>query len=595
MKYKLRKEINKTNLSIEELILYNRGIESKEEMDNFIKFSLEDINDYTNLNNIIKGIEILHSCLLKEEPKILIVVDSDVDGYSSSAIMGNYIYDNYGISCIYQIHDNKFHGIEDTILQEKNEYDLIIIPDAGSNQNDLLDNIVETFNVPIIILDHHEVEKENNNEKIILINNQNSNNYTNKNLSGAGIVWQFIRGYSNIYANEIKKDEMCYIDLAMLGNSADMMSVLEPETKVIIQEGIQHILNNKNSFLKTNNLFLNNMLDKASYNMQNTISSLKISFYIVPPINAVTRIGTLDERTVVFYAFLSEYSNKFIPSTKRGHKEGDFESYIEQATRISSNIRNRQNKLKEDNYNKLLETITEEKLNNNILVLESNMDKNLNGLVANQLMYKFHKPVMLLNKIIENDIVYYSGSCRSPGDIGELSNLKKYIEESNYSDYCLGHAAAFGVKFTKQNLDSFIEYSNENALIPKSEASETVDIILNMSDINEEILYSLLNMEIYYGQNFPEILLAIENIQLDSSNCTLLSPDSRPTLKININNNIIGIKFGFSVEEYNSLINDNMLTYINIIAKPNLNIWNGNANPQLIIENYEITKRKYNF
>ena len=68
-------------------------------------------------------------------------------------------------------------------------FDLVLIPDAGSNDYEA-HAALKKKNIDTIILDHHLVDKVS--EYAIVINNQLSD-YNNKDFSGVGIVWQFCR------------------------------------------------------------------------------------------------------------------------------------------------------------------------------------------------------------------------------------------------------------------------------------------------------------------------------------------------------------------------------------------------------------------
>ena len=47
----------------------------------------------------------------------------------------------------------------------------------------------------VIILDHHSVTNYKTIENVVLVNNQSSKRFTNKYLSGAGVVYLFIEAY----------------------------------------------------------------------------------------------------------------------------------------------------------------------------------------------------------------------------------------------------------------------------------------------------------------------------------------------------------------------------------------------------------------
>ena len=160
-----------------EQIFFNRNVDTKV-MNKFIYPSEEDIISYKKLKNIDKALECLHRHL---QDKILIQVDSDVDGYTSSALLYNYLKTEYpNINLDYQVHDDKSHGLDITqdILDKK--YDLIIIPDASSGEIEkhkvtIEDNylVFETNHFSTYIIGGNKIENPatlDNIGKIIVVN-----------------------------------------------------------------------------------------------------------------------------------------------------------------------------------------------------------------------------------------------------------------------------------------------------------------------------------------------------------------------------------------------------------------------------------------
>lgn len=89
----------------------------------------------------------------------------------------------------YLLHEHKQHGLQDhinSILESGESYDLIILPDSSSN-----DYIYhEELKIPCLVLDHHEIDNDQPISKYAcIINNQLSPNYSNKDLTGAGVAW----------------------------------------------------------------------------------------------------------------------------------------------------------------------------------------------------------------------------------------------------------------------------------------------------------------------------------------------------------------------------------------------------------------------
>lgn len=213
MKYKLINEINPKYNAIQQ-ILTNRKI-PLDIIPHYLNTTDEDIN-----NPILFGKDKLDAAAaqliqtITEGKKILVVVDCDCDGYTSSAILINYLYDLFPSFVLnnlkYFLHEGKTHGLADVMdYINNNDFDLIILPDSSSNDY-IYHTKLKERNIKAIVLDHHEAEKIS--EDAIVINNQLSE-YPNKDFSGAGVVWQFCK-YLDTLLEKNCADE--YIDLAAL-------------------------------------------------------------------------------------------------------------------------------------------------------------------------------------------------------------------------------------------------------------------------------------------------------------------------------------------------------------------------------------------
>lgn len=90
----------------------------------------------------------------------MIQVDSDCDGYTSAALLINYLYKicpNFVVNHIkYRIHNGKEHGIIPETITENIK--LVIAPDSASNQYEEHQKLAEK-GIDILILDHHEASE----------------------------------------------------------------------------------------------------------------------------------------------------------------------------------------------------------------------------------------------------------------------------------------------------------------------------------------------------------------------------------------------------------------------------------------------------
>ena len=582
MKYQLVAPVNPRYSAIEQ-VLTNRGIPH------------DKIYDYLNTTD-----EIISSPLLLGEDKlkkaagtllrvieagykILVVVDSDCDGFTSSATLINYLYDLFPYLITNQriewyIHSGKQHGLSDCVdMIAQGDYGLIICPDASSNDYEEHARL-NALNIPIIVLDHHEAEKISDNA--IIINNQLSD-YPNKELSGVGVTWQFCR-YIDSLLGENKADK--YIDLVSLGNMADMMSLTSLETKHLILKGLNYVTNP----------FFKGMVEKNAFSIKGELTPMKVAFYVAPFVNAIVRSGTQDEKELIFRSMLTFEAFKEVPSTKRGHKLGEMEQVVTQALRVATNVKARQTKA-QDKGLEFLENMIEEQnlLDNKVLLFllkPGEVDRNIAGLIANKFMSKYQRPCCILTEVKENDGLEihtsYQGSARGCDKTG-VTNFKDICDATGVTMYGEGHQGAFGLGIEEDCIADFIQKTNEILKDTSDEPVYFVDYIYNGESVEPQNILDIANMGQFWGKDMDESLIAIERLKVTANMVTLMSPDKSPTLKITLPNRTSIIKFGSSQEEYEKFISDGFVE-VNIIGKCNKNEWMGNVTPQIFMEDYEI-------
>jgi single-stranded-DNA-specific exonuclease len=319
-------------------VLYNRGIIN---INKYLETNDKNINQPELLGEELlkRGAKMLIQHISNKDP-ILVIVDADCDGYTSSALLLNYLYDlfpEYTKEKIdYYLHLKKQHGLSDCI-KECFKYKMILLPDASSNDASYHEELAAA-GIDVLVLDHHDAEVDPSAyQNACIINNQLSE-YPNKELSGVGVTWQFCRYLDKILNKDYANN---YLDLVALGDSADMMDARSLETKALLFKGFKEE-NLKNPFIvnmiEKNNFSLNKADYKPSSNNELEITPMGASFFITPFVNAITRSGEIEEKDIVFTSMLKYKAFEEIPSTKRGHKLGEKERVIDQALRVCTNV-----------------------------------------------------------------------------------------------------------------------------------------------------------------------------------------------------------------------------------------------------------------
>ena len=174
-----------------EQVLKNRGITEE-----LLVVGEEVVEDYMNYDNIIEGCELLMKHI-EEGNKILVVIDSDVDGITSASLLTNYIWREFPTAdIILQHHESKQHGLSNDILI-RDDVKLVVIPDAGTNDKKEIEELYKR-GMEVLVIDHHELEGEYPTYGI-LINNQTSPRVKNKHLSGVGVVYKFLCAFADTF------------------------------------------------------------------------------------------------------------------------------------------------------------------------------------------------------------------------------------------------------------------------------------------------------------------------------------------------------------------------------------------------------------
>jgi single-stranded-DNA-specific exonuclease len=293
------------------------------------------------LENIHEGAELL-SEIITHNGSILLVADCDMDGFTSAAIMYQYIKDIDATADIdYVLHSGKQHGLSDQInhiMNNEKHYDLVLLPDSSSNDYAYHEQLKE-IGTRVLVLDHHLTD-ETISDNAVVINNQLSLDYPNKELTGAGVAYQFCRYFDKYYnCNHANK----YIDLAAAGIVGDMGAVTDLENRYIIKRGLSQ-LNNKMlwALARKQAYSITGKMNASDRDIIEALNPISVAFYIVPLVNATIRVGTQQEKERLFLGFID--GDKLIPSNKRGAR-GELEKVAIESARECGNIRNRQNKL----------------------------------------------------------------------------------------------------------------------------------------------------------------------------------------------------------------------------------------------------------
>lgn len=538
-------------------VLKNRGIE---DTDRYLNLDESVCIPYNKLKNIHKAVK----CLLKHienKSNIFIMVDSDADGYTSASILYQYIkLIDPDSNIIWHVHKGKEHGIAEIEIPDSIE--LVITPDGGSNDFDKHKELHDK-GIDVIVLDHHEVEKES--EYAIVVNSQ-LGGYPNLNLSGAGIVYKFCKALDDELWVDYADN---FLDLVALGNISDSMSMRELETKYLVIKGLENIVNE----------FFLALLRQQEFSIKGNASITNIMFYITPLINATIRMGTMEDKRDMFKAFIGE---KSLVKYKPRNSDEILEPFITNMARRCYNLRNKQSRENTKMVNILKEQIERNQLNKHKVIIidatEYLKDSNLSGLVANQIATIYQKPTIVLGAIKNNILL---GSARDHNNI----DFKQVVLETNLFEYALGHSNAYGVGIKRDNLKKVIEVLDLKLKDYVFGNVYQVDFCVSSDSLDIDLIKLICSYRNVWGKDVEEPLFLIKDIPINLEYVSLIGK-KEDTIKV-WHSGISYMFFKKSKEQYHELIAGK---YLNVIGRASINEYEGNEYPQIIVEEFEVTK-----
>ena len=459
-------------------MIVSRGI-SRSNFDNFINPKIKNlIPDPFVLHDMEKAtLRVIKS--IKENKKIGILGDYDVDGSSATALLCNYLSE-INISYEYYIPDRISEGYGPNVNALKNlknkGCELILTLDCGTTAESSI-NMISEDGVDVIILDHHIESVTLPNAYAIINPKQKSDTSSLNHLCATGVVFFFvvainrelkkIKYFINSSPNLIK-----YLDLVALATVCDLVK-LDNLNRAFVKQGIKVMNNSKN-------MGINCLIENSSINQM--INEYHLGFILGPQINAGGRVG--DSRMSVN---LLTSKNKSISSV------------IAQKLYEFNNLRKSIEKKVEQEALKQISTNDE----NIICVHNENWHPGVIGIVAARITEKFNTPSIVIS---ENTDVC-SASCRSVKSY-DIGALIIELVENNILVSGGGHKMAGGFKIRRSKISELKINLRDRFNKSAQDLKKQFESELNISVINKEFFATIDKFSPYgIGNPKPKFLI----------------------------------------------------------------------------------------
>ena len=539
----------------------------KEEINSFLNPSIKNFLPNPDILIDMKKSTLRTFELILKKEKIGIFGDYDVDGASSTALLGNY-FSQLNLDYEIYIPDRKKEGYGPSIksFQEliKKNVKIIFTVDCGTLSFEAI-SYAKKNNIDVIVLDHHQSEIELPVAYSIINPNRLDDRSNLQYLCAAGVTFMFLislnrqlRSIKWFEKNNIKEPNLInFLDLVSLGTICDVVPLIGLN-RALVKQGLKVLKSKKNLGLKT-------LLDICK--IETNPSVYHLGYMLGPRINAGGRVGRCSHGAHLLL-------NKDPKNTFR------------LATELDQYNKERQ-LLEKDLLQKILNE-TSNFLNDPILILSgSNWHEGVIGIVAARLKDKFNKPVIIIS--LEGNKGKASARSIVGFDIGSV------ILAATQEDILLkggGHKMAGGFSIKVENIEKFRnfvfrKFKNINEDL-SSEKPLLLDSIISASAVNIDF-YNKVALLSPFGSGNPEPKFIIENVKTINGKIVgekhiksvLIGKDGTTIKSIAFNavDNDLG---GYLIKKNNKTFN--------IAGKLSLNEWKGQSNVEFIIDDISVNK-----
>jgi single-stranded-DNA-specific exonuclease len=479
----LSKEIN-INPTLANMLV-NRGVDSFQKAKDFFRPDLDKLHDPMLMKDMDKAVARLNWAI-KNEEKILVYGDYDVDGTTSVAMMYGYLrqfYPNVG----FYIPDRykEGYGISEKGVRfaAENGFNLIISLDCGIKAISKV-VLAKELGVDFIICDHHTPGDALPPAIAILDPKRADCNYPYKELSGCGVGFKLIQAFCKLQGEDTSK-VMAYLDLLAISIAADIVPITG-ENRIFAYYGIERINNNPRPGIKA--LILRSKIEKD-------IEISDIVFKIGPRINAS---GRLEHAKASVELMISK----------------DLEDALARAEVVDTVNAARKNF--DENITKeaiaMIEGMEEIRQMRSTVLFKEDWHKGVIGIVASRCIERFYRPTIILTE--SNNKA--TGSARSVFDFDIYDAIS---ECSDLLEQFGGHKYAAGLTLAVDKVPAF------QAKFEEVVSSRIHDIHLKpVMEIDDEILLDQINYKFFnilkqmapFGPGNPEPLFIVKQVYADN-------------------------------------------------------------------------------
>lgn len=559
-------------------IMRNRGVETKEEIESYLKGDLDYLSDPALMKDADKAASLLEAAIANNE-LIAISSDFDNDGIFSGLLLKEAIIELGGCAAIFT--PNRVmegYGVNSRIVEEANARgaSVLLTCDNGIAAFEAIDE-AKKLGMTVIVTDHHEVPfEEHDGKKIYLLPKadaivdpkQEDCAYPFKSLCGTGVAYQLMTLLFRRMKRTMSHQEI-FLQYTAIATVADVMELVG-ENRILVRKGLSYLNH-------TNHTGLRALMEVCGIAPEQ-VRAYHIGFILGPCFNAAGRLDT------IVHALELLESKEYDQALALAGELWAMNEERKELTRVGT-----------ERAVELIEHATW-KDEHVYLVYIKDCHESVAGIIAGRLRERYYRPVLVFTDASEEGQIKASGR--------SIDDYDMFTELSAFRNLFLrfgGHKMAAGLTMKKKNLEILRDGLNARCTLTQTQLMPLVmiDAAMPLGYISEEVIADLEKLEPFGRANekplFAQQHLSVLRLSRIGKNRNVVKMSVMGPEGIIMDALYFGdtdVFFDFLEEEYGR---DNVAAAlrgmrntidIGVTYYPQINEFQGKRSLQIVIQNY---------
>lgn len=559
-------------------IMRNRGVETKEEIESYLKGDLDYLSDPALMKDADKAASLLEAAIANNE-LIAISSDFDNDGIFSGLLLKEAIIELGGRAAIFT--PNRVmegYGVNSRIVEEANANgaSVLLTCDNGIAAFEAIDE-AKKLGMTVIVTDHHEVPfEEHDGKKIYLLPKADAIvdpkredcAYPFKSLCGTGVAYQLMTLLFRRMKRTMSRQEI-FLQYTAIATVADVMELVG-ENRILVRKGLSYLNH-------TNHTGLRALMEVCGIAPEQ-VRAYHIGFILGPCFNAAGRLDT------IVHALALLESKEYDQALALAGELWAMNEERKELTRVGT-----------ERAVELIEHATW-KDEHVYLVYIKDCHESVAGIIAGRLRERYYRPVLVFTDASEEGQIKASGR--------SIDDYDMFTELSAFRNLFLrfgGHKMAAGLTMEKKNLEILRDGLNARCTLTQTQLMPLVmiDAAMPLGYISEEVIADLEKLEPFGRANekplFAQQHLSVLRLSRIGKNRNVVKMSVMGPEGIIMDALYFGdtdVFFDFLEDEYGR---DNVAAAlrgmrntidIGVTYYPQINEFQGKRSLQIVIQNY---------